>query len=124
MSKVDNTILITFPIFITKYTKGQIGIHLRGLLKPDIRLSVRFSPGPNILATKLDWTLNGAILYFPVMKDKPITVRPRIGTIHWQPFQQPGKCNLPAILSFIPKLYSSYPGSISKRFYLYHISQY
>jgi len=54
MSKVDESILITSPIFVTKYTKGQIGIHLRGLLQPDTRLSVRFTPGPNILAIKLD----------------------------------------------------------------------
>jgi len=82
MSKVDESILITSPIFITKYTKDQIGIHLKGLIKPDTRLNVRFTPGPNILATKLDWTLNGAILYFQVMKDKPINVGQRIGTIH------------------------------------------
>jgi len=90
MSKVDDSILITSPIFITKYSKGQIGIHLRGLIKPYIRLSARFTPGPNFLATKLDWTLNGAILYFQAMKDKPINVGQRIGTIHWQPFEQPG----------------------------------
>ena len=91
MSKVDDSILITSPIFTTQYTKGQIGLHLRGLLKPDTRLSIRFIPGPNILATKLDWTFNGAILYFQVMKDKLIHVGQRIGTIHWQPFEQPGK---------------------------------
>jgi len=91
MSKVDDSILINSPIFITEYTKSQIDIHWRGLLKPDTRLSVRFTPGPNILVIKLDWTLNGAILYFQVMKDKPINVGQRIGTIHWQPFEQPGK---------------------------------
>jgi len=91
MSKVDDSSLITSPIFTPRYTKGQIGLQLRGLLKPDTRLSVRFIPGPNILATKLDWTFNGAIVYFQVMKDKPIYVGQRIGTIHWQPFEQPGK---------------------------------
>jgi len=91
MSKVDDSILITSPRFITKYTRGQIGIHLRGLLKPDNRLSIRFIPGPNILATKVDWTLNGAILCVQVTKDKPINVGQRIGTIHWQTFEQPGK---------------------------------
>ena len=86
-----------------RYNKGQNGLHLRGLLKPDTRLSIRFIPGINILATKLDWTFNGGILYFQVMKDKLIHVGQRIGTIHSQPFEQPGKCNLPAILlSFIP----------------------
>ena len=74
MSKVDDSILIISPIFITKYTKGEIGIHLRGLLKPDTRLSIQFIPGLNILATKLYWTLNGAILYFQIMKEKPINV--------------------------------------------------
>ena len=82
MSKVDDSILITSLIFTTRYTKGQIGLHLKGLLKPDTRLSIRFIPGPNILATKLDWTSNGAILYFQVMKDKLIHVGQRIGTIH------------------------------------------
>jgi len=91
MPKVDDSIPINSPIVITKYTKSQIGIHLRGLLKPDISLCVRFTPGPNILATKLDWTLNGAILYFQVMKDKLINVGQRIGTIRWQLFEQPEK---------------------------------
>jgi len=53
------------------------------------RLSIRFIPGPSILAIK--WTFNGAILYFQVMKVKLIHVGQRIGTIHWQPFEQPGK---------------------------------
>jgi len=91
MSKVDDSSLITSPMFTPRCTKGQIGLHVRGLLKPDTRLSIRFIPGPNILATKLDWTFNGAIVYFQVMKDKPIYVGQRIGTIHWQPFEQPGK---------------------------------
>jgi len=91
MSKVDDSILITSPILIPCYTKGQIGLQIRGLLKPNARLSIRFIPGPNILATKLNWTFNGANLYFQVMKDKLIHVAQRIGIIHWQPFEQPGK---------------------------------
>jgi len=91
MSKVDDSILITSPTYITKYTNGQLVIHLRGLLKPDTRLSIHFTPWHNILAAKLDWTLDGAIVYFHVMKDKLIHVGHRIGTIHWQPFEQPGK---------------------------------
>jgi len=91
MSKVDDSILITFPLFTPRYTKGQIGLQLRGLLKPDTWLSIRFITGPNILAIKLDWTFNGAILYFQVRKDRLIHVGQRIGTIHWQPFQQPGR---------------------------------
>jgi len=89
--KADDSVLINSPIFITKYNKGQIGIHLRGLRKPDNRLNVRFISGSNIQAIKLDWTLDGAILYVQVMKDKLINVGQHIGTIRWQPFQQLGK---------------------------------
>jgi len=64
LTKIDDSITIISPIFISRHTKGQIGIHLEGLIKPDARLNVRFTPGPNVLAIKLDWTLNGAILYF------------------------------------------------------------
>ena len=91
MTKLDDSITIISPLFISRHPKGQIGIHLEGLIKPDDRLSVRFTPGPNVLATKLDWTLNGAILYFQVMKDTPINVGQRIGTLYSQPFEQPGK---------------------------------
>ena len=71
MTKLDDSITIIPPLFISRHAKGQIGIHLEGLVKLDNRLSVRFSQGPNVLATKLDWALNGAILYFQVMKTTP-----------------------------------------------------
>jgi len=91
MAKIDDSINITSPIFISRHTKGHIGIHLEGLIKPDTRLNIRFTPGPNVLAIKLDWTLSGAILCFQIMKDTPINVGQRIGTLSWQPFEQPGK---------------------------------
>jgi len=91
MTKLDDSITIISPLFISRHTKGKIGIHLEGLIKPDARLSVRFTPAPNVLALKLDWTLNGAILYFQVMKDTPINAGQRIETLYWQPFEQPGK---------------------------------
>jgi len=91
MTKLDDSITIMSPIFIPRHTKGQIGIHLEGRIKPDARLNVRFTPGPNVLAIKLDWTLSGAILYFQVMKDTHINVGQGIGKLHWQPFEQPGK---------------------------------
>jgi len=90
MTKLDDSITITSPIFISCHTKGHIGIHLEGLIKPDTRLNVRFTPGPNVLAIKLDWTLSGTILYFQIMKDTPINFGQRIGTLNWQPFEQPG----------------------------------
>ena len=69
MAKIDDSINITSPIFISRHTKGHIGIHLEGRIKPDTRLNIRFTPGPNVLAIKLDWTLSGAILYFQIKKD-------------------------------------------------------
>jgi len=89
--KNDDSILINSPIFITKHARGQIGIHLRGLRKPDARLNVRFIPGPNIQAIRLDWTLDGAILYIDVTKGKSINVGQHIGTLRWQQFEQLGK---------------------------------
>jgi len=91
MTKLDDSSTIISLLFISQYAKWQIGIHLEGLVKPDNRLNVQFTPGPSVLATKLDWTSPGAILYFQVMKTSPINVGQRIGTLYWQPFEQPGK---------------------------------
>jgi len=54
MTKLDDSITIISPLFISRHAKGQIGIHLEGLVKLNNRLCVRFTQGPNVLTTNLD----------------------------------------------------------------------
>jgi len=91
MTKTNDSILISSPIEVTKQQKGQIGIYLKGLRKPNDRLNVQFIPVPNLQAIRLEWTMVGAILYLEVTKGKIINVGQHIGTLRWQPFELQGK---------------------------------
>ena len=89
MREERDGIQIISPVAITN-AKGQIGLHLQGLCKPKNRLNLQFTPTPNVLAIKLEWSVSGAILYFQPTKNT-VKVGQPIGTLSWQPYAQMGK---------------------------------
>ena len=88
LTNTRDTILIQSPITITQQQKGDIGIHLKGLRTSDVKILVKSTPAPNIQVTRLQWTMNGAILYIDFSKDIVITAGQHIGILQWQPFEQ------------------------------------
>jgi len=88
MVQANDAIHIKSPVEITKQHKGPIGLHLQGPCKPEDRLNAQFRPTLNVKATRLEWIMDGAILYVEISKGKIIHVGQLLGTLRWQTYEQ------------------------------------
>jgi len=77
----EDAIHIFSPINTAKNYKGNIGLHLPGLQKPDAPKSIVFTPADNLQTSYIQWSPNGATIYLQTIKGKPISINQRIGTL-------------------------------------------
>jgi len=58
------------------------------LQKPDTPKTIVFTPADNLLASRIQWSSDGATIYLLTTKGKPLIANQRLGTLKCIPLQQ------------------------------------